>query len=570
MAIVVQDTMTDGFNVELNDHVGEVGAAWTMRFSTNEIYVKIFSTFLAAQGPSWASASGTFASADQKVTVDFTISPAETNDTKWQVALRYDTLTSKFYECEYDEVAALWSIKYYNGASFTTLDTFAEAVPSAAFEIEFSVVGNVITLKKDGVTICSAIDSNHSVNGLLMVGSDPTGTFLSPRIFIDGLVAEDAAAASGPTAGTATAATLIVLDAPAIPGGLTAVASQNFTVTASAAVGANTNITLTSTGAAGVNAPVTPQIANGTTTQTFTRTPSAVGVTTEIKAAGPAGFTDATKATLNIAGTTGGTAPYTNQLQRSPHGANTWDFVGGGAVGAAVQLEDASVVPGGDYDYRFHITDDNDEVAFSNVVRIIVPNAVTYTSYSVQRYQKTFVAPYGASYTGEESAIGYTVYDGAGNVLLGHATGETVELPENEGVFVASIWIDENWHGVVVWDAPSGALAWCEPFFKGQPSGLTQTFVADYGAFNSGLEATLGYTVYDGDGNVIIAHHVGDTVELPGNNGVYVVQITFAAGSGVVLWDAPAGSEQIVQAYVAASVGGAPPAGYLSNAYLRM
>ena len=75
-----------------------------------------------------------------------------------------------------------------------------------------------------------------------------------------------------------------------------------------------------------------------------------------------------------------------------------------------------------------------------------------------------YAAPYGESYPGLESSIGWTVINAAtGTVLIPRTTGETTEYidpttNDPTGIYVMVIPIDETWTPVIIIDAPAGAV----------------------------------------------------------------------------------------------------------------
>ena len=86
-----------------------------------------------------------------------------------------------------------------------------------------------------------------------------------------------------------------------------------------------------------------------------------------------------TDTTVTVAWTsaTGGTAPITAQLQRSPHGAGTWSNVTGATASPAT---DSGLTPSTGYDYRVLYTDSASNTAYSNVVTVTTNgNTTTYT-----------------------------------------------------------------------------------------------------------------------------------------------------------------------------------------------
>jgi lysophospholipase L1-like esterase len=95
-----------------------------------------------------------------------------------------------------------------------------------------------------------------------------------------------------------------------------------------------------------------------------------------IGASGPAagtltsGIVTASSVALSIATDTAGTPPYSNQLQRSPHGANTWSNIGSPVTGATAPFTDTTVAANTEYDYQVLVTDSASLSATSNTVTI--------------------------------------------------------------------------------------------------------------------------------------------------------------------------------------------------------
>lgn len=79
---------------------------------------------------------------------------------------------------------------------------------------------------------------------------------------------------------------------------------------------------------------------------------------------------------LGLATNTGGTPPYSNQLQRSNYGAGSWSNIGSPVVGATATLTDATASASGHYDYRVVVTDDAEETGTTNTVEATVPSVV--------------------------------------------------------------------------------------------------------------------------------------------------------------------------------------------------
>ncbi len=77
-------------------------------------------------------------------------------------------------------------------------------------------------------------------------------------------------------------------------------------------------------------------------------------------------------------GTNAGTPAYSNQLQRSPHGANTWSNIGSTVAGDICNFTDSTVAANTDYDYRVSVTDGASATATSATVRVITRTARAY------------------------------------------------------------------------------------------------------------------------------------------------------------------------------------------------
>ena len=78
---------------------------------------------------------------------------------------------------------------------------------------------------------------------------------------------------------------------------------------------------------------------------------------------------------IAIATNSGGTSPYSNQLQRSPHGADTFSNVGSPVSGATATLTDGTVAASTAYDYQVVVTDSAEATATSNLLAVTTPAA---------------------------------------------------------------------------------------------------------------------------------------------------------------------------------------------------
>lgn len=78
--------------------------------------------------------------------------------------------------------------------------------------------------------------------------------------------------------------------------------------------------------------------------------------------------TTSTTATCSIAGTSGGVSPYSNQLQTSPHGANTWTNNGSAVAGPSATLTATGLTASTAYDLRVMSHDSGISTVTSNTV----------------------------------------------------------------------------------------------------------------------------------------------------------------------------------------------------------
>lgn len=81
-------------------------------------------------------------------------------------------------------------------------------------------------------------------------------------------------------------------------------------------------------------------------------------------------------------------------------------------------------------------------------------------------------------------------------------------------------------------------------------SKLTFASIAPYGPSYPDMEATIGFTVYDSVGVLVLDRTLGYTSECGTDTGIYVGEIPIERNSrGVIVWDAPAGATPFVQAF---------------------
>jgi hypothetical protein len=81
---------------------------------------------------------------------------------------------------------------------------------------------------------------------------------------------------------------------------------------------------------------------------------------------------------LSFATNSGGASPYSNQLQRSAHGANTWSSIGSPVAGATATFTDSTVAANTDYDYRVAVTDSAPITVNSTSLRVLTRAGTTY------------------------------------------------------------------------------------------------------------------------------------------------------------------------------------------------
>jgi hypothetical protein len=136
---------------------------------------------------------------------------------------------------------------------------------------------------------------------------------------------------------------------------------------------------------------------------------------------------------FSLATNSGGTAPYSSQLQRTTRGGSSWSNVGSPVTGTTATLTDATVAAATSYDYRAVVTDAAAVTANSNTVQVDTPstNTVAFTDSAF------FFSPYnwkatGTSYNESNTPGAYfkVKFSGASavlNLITSHLTAASVD-----------------------------------------------------------------------------------------------------------------------------------------------
>src|SRR5208337_4551119 len=121
---------------------------------------------------------------------------------------------------------------------------------------------------------------------------------------------------------------------------------------------------------------IVPSTPTGSFTVTLT-VPSSFPCMAVFEFAGTSGATitcaSTSSVSLSYGTTSGGTSPYTNQLQRSLHGAGSWSNIGSTVAGATATFTDSTVSTGVSYDYQVHVTDSASGSQYSSTLNVVVP-----------------------------------------------------------------------------------------------------------------------------------------------------------------------------------------------------
>lgn len=160
-------------------------------------------------------------------------------------------------------------------------------------------------------------------------------------------------------------------------------------------------------------------------------------------------------------------------------------------------------------------------------------------------------ASFGPALTGQGSNVGYRVLDASNGILIARTTSGVSERRDaagnqTTGAYIATAAFDTAWiAGRILWDITGQAGVLTEDIFVGSPSGLyTRPLAAILGPAYTGKVGSVGYSVQDGSGNVLIARRtagVTERADAAGNavTGVYEVNVANwdPTWSGVILWD---------------------------------
>lgn len=172
---------------------------------------------------------------------------------------------------------------------------------------------------------------------------------------------------------------------------------------------------------------------------------------------------------VNWAASTGGTGPYTYQAQLAPDVAGapgTWAN-SGGSTGTLTQTV-TGLTGRRKYWFRVSATDSAGTPATAtSAAAFATTGAPVLTGV---RFYHQFFAPYGPYATG--LGLGYTAYDGYGNVLIAHTTSGVTEQ-SGTGIYSVSLAFDTSQSGILVWDAPPGSAPWTEAIAPTPTTGTT-------------------------------------------------------------------------------------------------
>lgn len=152
-------------------------------------------------------------------------------------------------------------------------------------------------------------------------------------------------------------------------------------------------------------------------------------------------------------------------------------------------------------------------------------------------YIHQLVAAFGPAHAGLAARVAYTVYDIAGDVVLGPTGAGVAEAPGSPGTYLAAPSFDSRWAGRIEWTITGlpgiGAL---EDYGGG--AGTTRLLAVSFGAANAGLLGLVGYTLYDATGAVLAARTTAGIAESAALPGSYYVAVFLDRGwSGRVVWD---------------------------------
>ena len=155
---------------------------------------------------------------------------------------------------------------------------------------------------------------------------------------------------------------------------------------------------------------------------------------------------------------TGGTGPYTYQLQVAPDVAGgPGTFVNAGSSGSGTSGSATGLSGRTKYWLQVVATDSAGTPATVTYPAVFATTGAATPSGTTYPY--TSAAAYGAFASG--LGLGYTIYDNVGNTITAHTTSGVVEYG---GVYVLHTNFDTTQSGVIVWDAPAGSSPWTSVF----------------------------------------------------------------------------------------------------------
>lgn len=181
------------------------------------------------------------------------------------------------------------------------------------------------------------------------------------------------------------------------------------------------------------------------------------------------GTTTGSSAALSWAAAIGGTAPYSYQVQSAPDVAGapgTWANTG--ASTSSLTQTVTGLFARRKYWFRVVTTDSAGTPATVTSGTVFATTGAAALT-GVQFYHQ-FFAPYGAYATG--LGLGYTAYDGYGNVLIAHTTANVTEQG-GTGIYSIALGFDTSQSGLLVWDVPPGSAAWTEAITPTPATGTT-------------------------------------------------------------------------------------------------
>ena len=152
-------------------------------------------------------------------------------------------------------------------------------------------------------------------------------------------------------------------------------------------------------------------------------------------------------------------------------------------------------------------------------------------------YIRQLVVAFGPAHAGLAGKVAYTVYDIAGDVVLGPSGAGVAAAAGLPGTYLAAPAFDSRWAGRIEWTIAGlpgiGAL---EEY--GADLGTTRLLAVGFAAANAGLLGLVGYTLYDATGAALVAHTTAGIAESAALPGSYYVAVFLDRGwSGRIVWD---------------------------------